>query len=748
MAGSAAVIPFPGPPTQRRGSGSQGPVAPQQPVQDDAPKKPLSKLKKAFTNAIAAKYNENAESALSERYFHGVQWTNEELKTLDDRRQPVITYNRIKRKINTITGIVEKLRQDPKAYPRNPQRQAEDGAEIATKVLNYALGWQWASDTSVTVARRTAVRGLSGVEMVLVDGDQGDPEIEWDVVDQRDFFYDPRSIKLDFSDARFMGTTRWIDVDEAVETWPEYEEELLSYRETSPTSEYDRGDERLEIDWVSKDDRKRVRIVDQWYMVGSQWHYAIYCGSTVLEFGRTYLKDEKGRDVHKYEMLSYEIDQDGDRYGAIRDLKSPQDEVNHRRSKALHQLNSRKIIADAGAVDDVETARREYARADGWVVKNKGYELIPEDQQANAVVQGNLSLLEEAKAEIDTYGPNPGLIGTDIPADSGRAIQLLQAAGIAELGSYMTAYRNWKLRVYRKTWNAVQGLWTAPRWIRVTDDENLAQFIQVNGWEQDPMTGQVKVLHELAALDVDIIIEEGPDQVSTMADTFDTLVQLGKGGAQIPPEMFIELSPLPSSQKQRILQQIQIAQQPKPMDQQAMMLQLGLLQAQIAQLNSQAQLNQMKGVQAQADAGKAQADAQATMVEAQRGPAQQIDTAADIAKANLDQAKATEIHHKIEVGAHVPEAKAPPAPPPGLFELNMAKAGEAHARSEAARAQAQATAQTGWSQLDTDRADRLVKLATADKLAAETRTIHEAPPGMLTKPPPRPPSVPSAGKKR
>src|SRR4029077_5859104 len=190
-----------------------------------------------------------------------------------------------------------------------------------------------------------------------------------------------------------MGTTRWVDVDEAIEAWPEFEEELLSYRETSPSSEFDRGDERHEIDWVSKDDRKRVRIVDHWYMSGSEWHYAIYCGQTMLEWGRTYLKDEKGRDVHKYEMLSFEVDQDGDRYGAFRDLKSPQDEVNHRRSRALHQLNSRKIIADAGAVDDVETARREYARADGWVVKNPGKEIVPEDAAGGAVLPGNLELI-------------------------------------------------------------------------------------------------------------------------------------------------------------------------------------------------------------------------------------------------------------------------------------------------------------------------------------------------------------------
>jgi hypothetical protein len=115
----------------------------------------------------------------------------------------------------------------------------------------------------------------------------------------------------------------------------------------------------------------------------------------------------------------------------------------------------------------------------------------------------------EAKAEIDTFGPNPGLIGTDIPAESGRAIQLLQAAGIAELGSFIIAYRAWKLRVYRKSWNAAQQLWRSERWIRVTDDDNLQQFVQVNGWQRDE-NGFPQVLNQLASLDVDIILDEAP----------------------------------------------------------------------------------------------------------------------------------------------------------------------------------------------------------------------------------------------
>jgi hypothetical protein len=697
-AAAANVVAFPG------GAGSRAPQPSAPPGSpSDEPAIPLRKLKTRFTAAVAAKWEENREAAEAERYFHGVQWTSEQLKTLKDRGQPPVTFNRIKRKINTICGIIEKLRQDPKAWPRNPQRQSEDGAEVATKTLRYALGWDWNSNSTL-VARRCAVRGLSGAELVLVKGDQGDPDIDWDVVDQRDFFYDPASTKSDFSDARYMGTTRWTDLDAAIEIFPDYAEELTDYVERNPVgSDRERGDERHQMGWCDSE-RRRVRLVEHWYAVGSKWHYAIYCSECVLEFGPTYLKNEKGQDIHKYEMFSYEVDQDGDRYGAFRDLKSPQDEVNQRRSKALHQLNSRKVIADDGAVDDVEAARRELARADGWVVKNPGKEIITEDAQAAQVIEGNLNMLQEAKAEIDTYGPNPGLIGTDIPADSGRAIQLLQAAGIAELGSYMGDYRSWKTRVYRKTWCAVQLHWQAPRWVRVTDDDNLGQFIQVNGWQKDPQTGMVSILNQLSALDVDIILDEGPDTVNTAADTLDTLVMLAKGGAPVPPEMVVELSALPSSTKQRILQQISAGQQQNPMQMQAMQLQMQMLQAQIQELISRAQKNV--------------ADANLKTIEAQTGPEpRQIDTPADLAKANLDVAKADEIRHKIHVGTHVPEPQM--GDQTGLFDLNVAKTHETVARAHAAH-------------------------AGALKTLLEANTIAEAPPGMLTEPPPRPtvPSIP------
>jgi hypothetical protein len=628
--------------------------------------KELSELRRQFQNAVSTKVNENTESAEAERYFNAVQWTNEELKVLKDRNQPAVTFNRFKRKINTVVGILEKVRQDPKAYPRNPNQPSEDGAELATNTLRYALGWDWL-DKSSQSARKAAIRGISGVELVLTEGDQGDPEIELDEVDQRDFFYDPRSGKHDFSDARFMGTSRWVDVDEAQSMWPDYADHINDYVERGYASDWERGDDRNKLAWLNKPERQ-VRIVDHWYMRGRDWFYAIYCGEVMLEEGPSPHRDHKGRSQSKYIMWSCEVDQDNDRYGFFRDLKGPQDEINHRRSKALHALNSRQVVAEEGAVDDVEKSRKELARSDGWVVVHgeRRFEML--DQAKQQIVQGNLDMLAEAKAEIDTYGPNPGLIGTEVDASSGRAIQLLQSAGIAELGTFMLAFKHWKLRVYRAVWSAVQQFWTAERWIRVNDDEQMAQFVQVNGWQIDSRTGMPAAINQLAALDVDIILDEGPDTLNSMADTFDTLMMMGKQGAGIPPAIIIELSNLPGSVKKRVMALLEQQNQPNPMEQPAMQLRLAQEEAKLEEIRASAALKT--------------AQTQKTMAEAANpDTGQQVDTQADLAKARKDIAQAMEIEQRVA---------APPqdTPEPGLFAVNQARAmkDSQAARREAIRA--------------------------------------------------------------
>jgi hypothetical protein len=553
--------------------------------------KTLSKCRELYEEFMSTKQAERDEQRVSERYYHGAHWTAAEIKILHRRRQPVITYNRIQRKIDGVVGLIERLRQDPKAYPRTPAH--EDGAELATACLRYVLdSVDWRS-ISPEVAHDGGVIGIGGVELDLEDdGRGGNPRIILRTVDAvRDYFYDPRSMKADFSDARDMGVSRWLSEDEAIDMFPDHADDIKN-RIGGGDGDGVRWDDR-KVRWINTQDRS-IRIVEHWYRWGQKWCWQFYSGNLDLGQGESPFIDENGKQICRFIMYATMVDHDGDRYGFIRNLKGPQDEINQRRSKGLHLFNSRRIIAGEDAVKDIEKLRIEAAAADGIIIKNPGTELVFDDAEKAASAAGNLALLTEAKAELENFGPNPALIGqgTGIAGSSGRAIALLQQAGIAELGPYILRYRGWKLRVYRAVWNAIVQYWTGEMYIRVTDSEEVTQFIAINKQENTPLGPQL--VNQIGQLDVDIILDEGPDQINSMADAYDTLIALSTRGAPVPPELILELSALPASVKKRIQKMMEEKQQPDPQLQQAKDLELQNKQADTGGKVAKANLDQAK----------------------------------------------------------------------------------------------------------------------------------------------------------
>jgi hypothetical protein len=524
---------------------------------DDTQYLSVDKLKKMYFDYLGAKTAEIEEARQSRHYYHGDQWTEAEIAVLQRRKQPVVTSNRIERKINAVVGIVEKLRQDPKAYARTPQH--EHGADVATAVMRYCLDTNDWKSKSTRNARLGAVDGIAGIEFDLEVGDQGDPDLGLHIVYCDTFFYDPRSFDEGFTDARYMGIAKWIDVDQAKELIPSKAAEIDDLMEEGSdiTSSADQDRERV---WVNTS-LKRLRMVDHWYICKGQWCWTLYIGNTVMMQGKSPFHDDKGKTFPRFLMFSASVDHDGDRYGFIRNLKSSQDEINMRRSKALHLLNTKVMMSEKGAVDDIDIARRERAKPDGWIEINPGLKV--ETIETDNDFKGQLEMLQEAKTEIENFGPNPALIGQGLEDSSGRAIALLQQAGMAELGPYLSAYKNWKIRVYRAIWNIITEHWKAERWIRVTDDQNIAQFFQINKLDKDQY-GHPAIVNAIGSMDVDFIIDEGPDTINQQADSAATLQALGPQFSQNFPELAIELSPLESRVKTMMLSKIKAKQSAPP----------------------------------------------------------------------------------------------------------------------------------------------------------------------------------------
>lgn len=544
----------------------------------------VDKLKKQYYDYLGAKTAEVEEARSARHYYHGDQWTEAEIAVLQRRKQPVVTSNRIERKINAVVGIVEKLRQDPKAYARTPEH--EQGADVATAVMRYCLDCNDWNSKSTRNARLGAIDGIAGVEFDLEVGDRGDPDLGIHIVYADTFFYDPRSFDEGFTDARYMGIAKWIDVEQAKELIPSKSTEIDDLMEEGSdiTSSADQDRERV---WVNTS-LKRLRLVDHWYIHKGQWCWTLYIGNTVMMQGVSPFHDERGKTFPRFLMFSANVDHDGDRYGFIRNLKSSQDKINYMDSAAMWNMMTRRVISEKGAVDDIEIARREWAKQDGWIEVNPGLKMEPDDNQKNVDFKARLELLQEAKNEIENFGPNPALIGQGLEDSSGRAIALLQQAGMAELGPYLSAYKNWKIRVYRCIWNIITEHWKAERWIRVTDDQNVAQFFQINKLEVDQF-GHPAIVNAIGSMDVDFIIDEGPDSINMQADAASTLQALGPQFSQQFPEIAIELSPLESVTKTKMLKKIEAAKAAPPPPDPAVLAaqQKAQLDAQVAQQDAQ-----------------------------------------------------------------------------------------------------------------------------------------------------------------
>src|SRR5262245_58612681 len=125
----------------------------------------LTRCRQAYSTYLYSKRAEIDEQQQARRYRHGAHWTSDQIKVLNDRRQPVVTYNRIGRKIDGIVGLTERLRQDPKAYPRTPQHQG--GADLATAVLRYLMDANHWKEKSPLVSEQAAIDGLAGIELGL-----------------------------------------------------------------------------------------------------------------------------------------------------------------------------------------------------------------------------------------------------------------------------------------------------------------------------------------------------------------------------------------------------------------------------------------------------------------------------------------------------------------------------------------------------------------------------------------------------
>lgn len=566
----------------------------------------------------------------SQQYYENKQWSDAEIAELKRRKQPIVTENHIQPKVDFLVGLEITTRTDPKAFPRNEEDM--EAAEVATDSVRYVLDRNDFKNMSSDAWRDMLVPGYTAIELGIVQGADGTPEIEFQAYKWDRLFADAYSRKLDFSDARYLGAVKWVDLAEAIEEFPGKDNEAklrtgLHYGDNSDTH-----DDRPRFA-VSYSDRKRdrVMVVYMWYLEKGEWHWVKFSRGGVLEGGRSPYLDEDGKTWCPLIMQAAYKDLENNTYGIVQYWKSIQDEINHRRSRAMYHLSRRGVIKSAGVTSyDDATLKTEIAKPD-YVITLDDPEGRFDVDTGQDLSQGQMALLAESNAFMERLGPNASMIGKDERDQSGRAILAQSQSGFVEMQILMDRHRHFKRRVYMGAWWMIKQYWRAPKVVRVTDNESAPTFIGLNEpiargqydlerlqargasdvdiQQHMIMLAQMGILNqpvlknEVARMQMDFVVEEVQDHATVQTEAFQQLMEFMPNFVallQVSPQLakaVMEASPLRN--KKMIIEALE-GPSDDPEAQQMQLIQQALqmrgAQAQIASAENDAAL---KGAQAQ-----------------------------------------------------------------------------------------------------------------------------------------------------
>lgn len=649
----------------------------------------LSKVKEWWRQASGVLASSRQEQLEDHEYYDNQQWDEEEIEALKERGQEPVVFNQIATAIDWILGSERRTRVDWHVLPRS--REDAEGAEAKSKLLKYVSDVNRIPEKR-SIAFEDAVKGGVGwIECGKRSNAAREP-IFVEYEDWRNIWYDPLARKQDLTDARYIFRSKWVDLDVAMVMFPKRANALKSAaysgqtyfdeqqgEDTHITSE-DVQDLENEISEASQADnlnaRSRVRLMECWYRVPTRVQVMRGKGLGVLDgeeyepdnpeiqqlidaghasvidalrmkvrcmiyTGDVVLQDQESPYRHNrfpfIPIWAKRRKKDGAPYGPIRNMKSPQNDLNKRRSKALFILSTNKIVADEDATDDWEELQDEASRPDGVIKKKRGSEL--EIFNETALADAHTQLMDQDAMYIqDASGVTNENLGRDTNAASGKAIEAKQDQGMTVTNRLFDNHKQAFQTLGEILISLIEQFYSDEKQIRVTGHKGKPEWLELN--QQRPDGGLV---NDITASKADFIVSEDDFDESLRQAMFHTLTEMI---TKIDPEigmqlldLVMDLSDLPG--KEEIVNRIrEITGMDDPYadpdDPEAMQKKQAREQAKAEQQEMERQRAIAEVEQAKAEVEKAKAETQGALHKAEKTRYEAI---MELAKVDTERAK-------------------------------------------------------------------------------------------------------------
>ena len=595
-------------------------------------------------------------------FYRGDQWDESDVAALDAEGRPALTINTVLPTVNTVLGEQSTRRADVRFKPR--RGGDEEVAHTLTKLYmqiadNNKLDWveqQVFSDGLILDGR-----GYFDVRMDFSDHVEG--EVRITAKDPLDILIDPDAKDSDPETWNEVFETKWMTLDEIEELYGKKKAEELRFiaengngygrdsieYEENRFGDLDSTDDYLGAGIPGDDEYRNVRalrVIERQHKrmtrvmcfvdpetgdqrdVPEPWSEA-KAKKFAKKYGLNVIRKVKRKvrwtvtcdrvvlhdDWSPYDCFTvvpfFAYFRRGRPFGMVRNLLSPQEQLNKIASQELHIVNTTANsgwMVESGSLvgmsaDDLE----EHGAETGLVLEYNRGSTPPVKIQPNQIPTGLDRISQKAALNIKSIsGINDSMLGTDSAEVSGVAIQAKQNRGAIMIQVPLDNLRKTRQYLAEHILKLLQTFYTERRVIMVTNEEDPLKPREPMVLNE--MTPEGRIINDLTIGEYDVVIASAPARDSFDEVQFAEALNLRQVGVAIPDDAIIEYSHL--SKKEELAKRIRMltGQEPPTPEQAEVMA----MQQQMA-----IQKLQLEIAQLEADVRKTQSDAAVNIAKVQ-----------------------------------------------------------------------------------------------------------------------------------
>ena len=608
-------------------------------------------------------------------FYRGDQWDQADIAALDEEGSPALTINTILPTVNTVIGEQSTRRMDISFKPR--RNTNEETAVVLNKLFkqigdNNKLDW---TESQVFTDGLIQDRGYFDVRMDFSDHLEGEVRIKAE--DPLDILIDPDAKEWDPKTWDEVFKTRWMTTDEIEELYGQKKADKLrviaengsSYGMDSIEYEEQRyGDTNANLEYSGSTSPnipeevgavRAIRVIERQHrkLMNCQFFVDDFTGD-MREVPYGWSKQKRNKFASDYGLsvieklvkkVKWTVTADkvvlhddwspysdftivpyfpywrrGKPFGMVRNLLSPQEQLNKISSQELHIVNTTANsgwMVESGSLvgmtaDDLE----EHGAETGLVLEYNRGSALPAKIPSNTIPTGLDRIAMKASFNIkEISGIGDSMLGTDKPEVSGVAIRAKQERGALMIQVPLDNLTKTRQYLAENVLGLIQNFYTEERVIQVTNEEDPMKPREPMMVNQ--MTPEGIVVNDLTIGEYDVIVSTAPARDNFDDIQFAQALELKQMGVPIPDDVIIEYSNL--QRKNELARRIRVMTGQEPPTEE---------EAAIMQFQAEAQIRQIQLTIAQLEAEVMRTQSEAQLNTAKAQDISQIDPQIQIAK--------------------------------------------------------------------------------------------------------------------